>query len=372
MLIRQSDTFLLDLHGKKTCRSKRFRSIRRANAQARYPPMSIPITLVFSDGTVTNLPVAKGGSLLEAARAQGIALLVDCEEGRCGTCQAQVSCGTLDMGEFNPAALSDSERAGGAVLLCRARAREAAVLDVPYGSDDALVTSDTESEATVASIEEVSEGTARLTVQTGEALAFLPGQYVNITTDGSVTRPFSMANMPGLANLRFYVALRSGGQFSSWLTSRARIGDTIRLTPPRGTFYLRQDACPRVFVAGGTGLAPYLAMLSLMAQDESAEVRERSIALLLGARHENQLFDLGELDRLRDRLPNLRVRIACDETTSSAYVKGRVTELLESLPIDQRASVYACGPPPMVDATRVILKRKQIRPSHFFAEKFTA
>lgn len=68
--------------------------------------MSIPIQLVFSDGQTNTLLLEEGASILAGARDCGLSLLVDCEQGNCGTCQAQVSRGSVDMDEFSPYVLS--------------------------------------------------------------------------------------------------------------------------------------------------------------------------------------------------------------------------------------------------------------------------
>lgn len=335
--------------------------------------MSIPIQLVFSDGQTNTLLLEEGASILAGARDCGLSLLVDCEQGNCGTCQAQVSRGSVDMDEFSPYVLSESERAGGVVLVCRAKTTQPAVIELPYSGDDALAASAPGCLAIVESMKPVAEDTICLTLLTEEVVSFLPGQYVNIAPKGGAfERSFSMANAPGSKRLEFYIALRSNGQFSNWLTSEARAGDSVNLGAPRGTFYLRGDAGPKVMVAGGTGLAPFLSMLEQIAQDERPEHRLAPVILFIGARHESQLFELERIEHFKDRLASLQIHVSCDDANpGSFYGKGRVTQLLDRLSIDRTSSIYACGPPPMVDAVRGILKIKQIPARQLFAEKFT-
>jgi benzoate/toluate 1,2-dioxygenase reductase subunit len=333
--------------------------------------MSFPVQLVFSDGQTNALTVMAGESVLDAARAQGIALLVDCEQGSCGTCQARVSRGSVDMSEFNPAVLAESERAAGAVLLCRARAIGPAVIELPYSGDDAMAASDTGCMALVEAVEHVAADTMALTLTTSEQVAFLPGQYVNIAPDQAFQRSFSMANPPGAKRLEFFIALHPGGQFSNWLGA-ARAGDGVALSAARGTFFLREDQRPKVMVAGGTGLAPFLSMLEQMASDDREGVRTTPVVLLIGARHDKQLFGLRRLEQLKCRLPGLQVHVSCDEVgPGSVHRKGRVTQLLEELEIDRSSSIYACGPPPMVEAVKGALKSKQIPSRQLYVEKFT-
>src|SRR5690606_2030519 len=141
------------------------------------------------------------------------------------------------------------------VLICRARALEPAVIELPYSGDDALAASEPGYLARVEGIEPAATDTLALQLSTANDVPFLPGQYVNIAPTAEFQRSYSMANPPGGRYLKFFIALHPGGRFSEWLQSAA-VGDRVELSAPRGTFYLRSNAKPKVMVAGGTGLAP--------------------------------------------------------------------------------------------------------------------
>src|SRR5205085_2703388 len=100
--------------------------------------------------------------------------------------------------------------------------------------------------------------------------------------------------------------------------------------------------------------------------------RSAAIELLVGARSDSHLFALPAIERLRQRLPNLELRIACDQLGAGAELRqGRVTELLDEIDIDRAATIYACGPPPMVEAARLAVKGRKLPLRQFLAEKFT-
>lgn len=124
-------------------------------------------------------------------------------------------------------------------------------------------------------------------------------------------------------------------------------------------------------IAGGTGLAPMLAMLKKLA---AAGEQERSIpiTLLWGARSEEHLFELDTLKGLQQRLPGLEIQVACDDIREgSSTRRGRVTAVLDEIALDRAAIVYACGPPPMIEGVRQILKRRSFPMSQLLCEKFT-
>ena len=56
---------------------------------------------------------------------------------------------------------------------------------------------------------------------------------------------------------------------SSFLTSLAKAGDQMTLAGPLGSFYLRPIQRPLLLLAGGTGLAPFTAMLEKIAEQGS-------------------------------------------------------------------------------------------------------
>ena len=54
---------------------------------------------------------------------------------------------------------------------------------------------------------------------------------------------------------------------SSFLRDAAQPGTPVEFSGPSGTFYLRDVKRPLLFLAGGTGLAPFLSMLGRLRAD---------------------------------------------------------------------------------------------------------
>ena len=102
-------------------------------------------------------------------------------------------------------------------------------------------------------------------VRQGEALAelgFLPGQYATIEVpDTGLQRAYSFSSGVRMGQVSFLIRNVPGGLMSGFLKDRARPGDAITLSGPFGSFYLRHIQRPVLMLAGGTGLAPFLAML---------------------------------------------------------------------------------------------------------------
>ncbi|MDB5875489.1 MAG: electron transfer component of a dioxygenase system [Ramlibacter sp.] len=330
---------------------------------------TVPLTLLFSDGAVRRIHARQGTSVVAAANEAGLHLLTDCSNGQCGTCTATLVSGDLELGSYDRAILPDADRDAGSVLTCISRIEGPCAVELPYDLSEACAEESPPVNGTVASVTRVADETLRLEIHTGAALDFEPGQYVRMRPPGADQwRSYSMANAPGCDRLVFYVRLVDGGLFSSWLTDSAQAGSVLELSEPRGSFFLRREARPRLFVAGGTGLAPFLSMLAALAADERQHTL--STTLLLGARTGRHLFALPELAALRARWPGLAVLLAVEADPVENCRAGYATDLIRSLDLDPATRIYLCGPPPMVEAGRAAAQSAGLRRSEMLCERF--
>lgn len=327
---------------------------------------AIPVTLLFADGVSHRLAVPCGGKLVEAATEAGLNLLTDCSNGQCGTCTAQLVSGAVDMDDYDKAVLPDSDRSSGTVLPCVCRVTSACAIELPYDSSEAMAEEPAPIAAQVTAIEQVASETVRLEVRVPEAVVFEPGQYVRITPEGAdFHRSYSMANVPGTDRLQFFIRLVEGGAFSEWL-SGAKAGDRVELSSPHGTFFLRQENRPRLFVAGGTGVAPFLSMLRSMAVQRPAQ----RTTLVIGARTPGHLFALDELKQLGKELDGVDLQIAVEQDPQPGCHAGYPTDLIPKLGLDPATRVYLCGPPPMVEAGRRAAEAAGLKRGDVLCERF--
>ena len=80
-----------------------------------------------------------------------------------------------------------------------------------------------------------------------------------------------------------------------------RPGTQSRFTGPYGAFHLRRSERPILMIAGGSGMAPVLAVLRQLAAEGCA----RPVRFFYGAREERDLFALEEIRRWASRLARL-------------------------------------------------------------------
>ncbi|OBY87631.1 NADH oxidase [Pseudomonas sp. AU11447] len=334
--------------------------------------MNHKIALNFEDGVTRFIDASPNETVADAAYRQGINIPLDCRDGACGTCKCFAETGRYDLGqEYIEDALTEDEVEKGYVLTCQMRAQSDCVVRVP-ASSQVCKTAQASFEASISAVRQLSESTIALSIR-GESLsrlAFLPGQYVNLQVPGSEqSRAYSFSSLQKDGEVSFLIRNVPGGLMSSFLTGLAKAGDSMTLAGPLGSFYLREIKRPLLLLAGGTGLAPFTAMLEQIAERGS----EYPLHLIYGVTHD---FDLVELDRLEafaSRIPNFTWS-ACVASPQSSYPrKGYVTQHITPAHLnDGEVDIYLCGPPPMVEAVSQYIREQGITPANFYYEKFAA
>src|ERR687898_2707377 len=114
----------------------------------------------------------------------------------------------------------------------------------------------------------------------------LPGQHVDVrltAADGyQAQRSYSIASAPDGSRVELTVERLADGEVSPYLTDELRLGDQIELRGPIGGYFVWEPSQggPLLLVAGGSGVAPLMAMIRVCdAAGSDAETR-----LLLSSR----------------------------------------------------------------------------------------
>ncbi|WP_458735989.1 benzoate 1,2-dioxygenase electron transfer component BenC [Zobellella taiwanensis] len=331
--------------------------------------MSYNIALNFEDGVTRFIRCNEGETVLDAAYRNQIKLPMDCSDGVCGTCKGSCRQGSFDLGdEYIDEALTDEEVAEGKVLTCQMVPSSDCVVDIPAAST-LCKTGQAEFGGTLAEVNLISPTAIELKVSADQDIPFLPGQYVNIKVPGSEeSRAYSFSSRPGSRELSFLIRNVPGGLMSSWLVGQALAGDRLSLTGPMGMFYLRPVARPVLMLAGGTGLAPFLAML----EDLRAKGCDQPVHLIYGVTNDDDLVGVEALERFAAEIDNFSFKTVVASPDSAHPRKGYVTNHMEDAPIQHgEVDVYLCGPPPMVDAVLGYFREQGIQPTSFHYEKFS-
>ncbi len=219
-------------------------------------------------------------------------------------------------------------------------------------------------QATVSRIKDLTHDVRELelTLEDPARISFKAGQFVSfeVPKEGlpfPVTRPYSIASPPSIADrITLLFNLVKDGPGSTYLYSLQK-GDVTRFKGPAGSFYLRDEPTKHLlFVATGTGIAPFLSMLPTLFERGTGQ----PLTLFWGLRYEHDLYYQDELTQWAADHPSFRfVTTLSQPGPSWKGPTGRVTSLVqERITSVAGLSVYVCGNGNMInDVTGVIQAR---------------
>lgn len=210
----------------------------------------------------------------------------------------------------------------------------------------------------------------RFRVPSIEAFEFVPGQWVSIFADingKKITRAYSLASLPNENTFEICLNLVPDGHFTPFLFN-LEPGQTVSMKGPVGNFTLRDPQKESIFVATGTGVVPFRAILRQPQFLESGT----PATLLFGARYEEGLMFKEEFAALSEQHANLRfIPTVTRPTPEWNGAKGRIQPLLwDLLAGNTLADVYICGLKEMVDDVREQLKLRGFDRKQIIYEKY--
>lgn len=328
--------------------------------------MTYNVALNFEDGVTRMIEVDEDELVTDAAFRHKINIPMDCRDGVCGTCKCRCEEGEYELDFYMDEAMTEEEAEQRFVLTCQMTVQSDCVLAVP-ASSAVCKAAPAAVGAEVTGVEALSETSFGLHLSLDSPIAFLPGQYVNITVPGTdVHRSYSFSSRPGADDATFLIRNLPGGRMSGYLAS-ASAGDRVTLTGPMGAFYLRPITRPQLWLAGGTGLAPFLSMLEQLAATGS----DQPVTLYYAVTRAADLVELDRVQDLAEKIGNVAVITILAAEEEAHERKGFVTDHVSAEDLNGGdVDVYLCGPPPMVEAVRTHFTALGAQPANFYFEKF--
>jgi ferredoxin-NADP reductase len=207
-----------------------------------------------------------------------------------------------------------------------------------------------------------------------ETISFSPGQFISIIKEiegKEITRAYSIAS-PRDGN-RFALCLNRvpEGMLSPHLFS-LQPGDTVDIQEPLGYFTFRHPGHRAVFVATGTGIAPFRSMLL-----DHLPRTQPEVTLLFGARYPQGLLYQDEFLALTQQYPKFQFLPTVtrpDERWQgrTGRVMAHLDEALALRTPDELSTVdvYICGLREMVDDVRKELKARGFDRKQIIYEKY--
>ena len=329
--------------------------------------------------------------VLYAALRAGVAVPYECATGTCGTCKARARPGTVEevWPEAPGRATLKPER--GELLMCQGIALGECEILVPSRTDTAGGTAPRppgprHMSATVADVHPLTHDVDAFSVELDRPVAFDAGQFVVLAAPGLAGyRAYSMVNhAPETGRLDFVIKRKPGGGFSGWL-GPGRMGSPLDVFGPLGKATWRPgEDRDLLCVAGGSGIAGMMSILSHAASSGHFERRRGDV--FFGVRTPDDLFFADELARLVESAAGrLAVTVALSDAPGVER-DPRIPGCIDTAPgfvhlvagermagrWSSGPTAFVAGPPPMVDAAlRMLVMEARLPASDIRYDKFT-
>lgn len=187
------------------------------------------------------------------------------------------------------------------------------------------------------------------------ALPFKAGQHLSVGLPGQEQREYSVYS--GEQDPWFEILVREvqGGRVSRALR-RTQPGDRLEVTGPFGFFTLEQPrpSAPYLFVATGTGIAPFHSLVR--------SVPGLDYTLVHGIRRQQERY--GHEEYATDRLA------VCVSQEPGPGFQGRVTAWLKTQTQKPETRAYLCGNCDMIYEVFDLLKEQGLPASQIYTEVY--
>jgi ferredoxin-NADP reductase len=206
----------------------------------------------------------------------------------------------------------------------------------------------------------------------------LPGQYVILRLQPTASGPplfrcYSLSNAPSAERYRISVKIEPNGSAGTYLRHHIRVGDTLDVSSPRGSFILQSEERPVVLLSAGIGATPVLAMLYALAASRST----RQVFWLYAARDGHQHPFAAEVRRLMAALPRGRSYVCYsrpgsrDKVGENFDATGHLSRsVFEQVGFPREADVYLCGPARFMSDMKEALTTLGVAPQRIHVEIF--
>lgn len=206
---------------------------------------------------------------------------------------------------------------------------------------------------------------------------FKPGQFVNLTLEiggKRIIRSYSISSSPTRPyTLELTVKRVPGGLVSNWMPDNLKVGDSINLKGPKGSFCLEPTSIPPkiLLVGAGSGITPVMSIARWLC-DVAAPV---DLRLYYSVKSECDFIFGAELEMMLARHPQFTGHmISATREVGPAWkgARGRLdAQAIQTVAPDLHERViYMCGPEPFMEATKNLLSSLNFDLSQLHLESF--
>ena len=231
---------------------------------------------------------------------------------------------------------------------------------------------------TVVALHDETPTARTITFEVPDWPGHIAGQHVDVrltAPDGySAVRSYSIASAPNSERrIELTVEQLPDGEVSPYLTQEVMIGDRVELRGPIGGWFVwhTEQTEPIQLVAGGSGLAPLIAMI----RSRAAAGRTSPFRLLYSVREPAAVWYRDELRALSDHDSSVDITYAYTRAAPKDWPRqpGRIDAALveqATWPPNLSPTCYVCGPTSFVERAASLLTASGNDPDKIRTERF--
>ena len=198
---------------------------------------------------------------------------------------------------------------------------------------------------------------------TGRKLRAMPGQFGFFRVNKSGLRephPFTIAGIDEDGSVRF--AIKPLGDYTKALREAVAVGDTLTLEGGYGHFNHKRGGKKQIWLAGGIGVTPFLAMASRLKGDEGQDIH-----MVYCVRDSAEAIGLDTFRTQAEKLGNFSF-VLHSSTTDGRFDASKLVAGTSMNPAE--ADLWFCGPPPLRLAIEKGLRELGKAPQRVEFERF--
>jgi len=209
----------------------------------------------------------------------------------------------------------------------------------------------------------------------GQAFSYVPGQWISLkwqSGDTSQNAAFSITSTPNTKD-SIEIAVKSAEHLptSQLIHDQLKVGDPVNISRAQGDTVLPENIAqnqPMVFIAGGTGVTPFVSMLRQLFKLD----RHSRATLLYSVSGADECLFYDELYEMEKSYEGFQFLLTTTrEAAHHADFFGRInSDMLKLTGLDHNAQYYLCGPPQMVDEIAALLSDLGVAQSHIHYDKW--
>lgn len=218
----------------------------------------------------------------------------------------------------------------------------------------------------IKSIENITHDVKQFTYEKPHGFTFTPGQATEVTINKEgwkdEKRPFTFTSLNEDPNLQFTIKIYEDHEGVTHQIGKLKVGDEFIIDDPWGTIEYKG---PGVFLAGGAGVTPFIAILRQLHKDEELEGNK----LIFSNKTAKDVILRGEFERMLD---DDFISVLSDEkgTDRDIFLDGFIDkEFLADQIDDFDQPFYVCGPPAFNENMMKYLKELGAEPDSLVFEE---